>query len=140
MALFKRTKKDAAPAPAEEPKKKAPKAKKAADETSSDVQVVSSDAKAAKFAPTLISPRVSEKAAVLAHKGTYVFNVPVTANKVEIKKAVEAFFKVNVVGVRTVRGVGKIVRRGRTAGLRNRWKKAIVSLKHGQKIDLYEGV
>ncbi|MFZ2804586.1 MAG: 50S ribosomal protein L23 [Patescibacteria group bacterium] len=142
MALFKRTKKDAdAKAPAEEPKKKAPaKTKKTTDETSSEVKVVSSDAKAAKFAGTLLSPRVSEKAAILAHKGVYVFNVPVKSNKIEIKKAIEAFFKVNVTNVRTVRGIGKIVRRGRTAGARNNWKKALVTLKAGQKIDVYEGV
>jgi large subunit ribosomal protein L23 len=143
MALFNRKKSDAAAPAAEEPKKKAPaktKAKKTATEESSEVKVVSSDVKTAKFAHTLISPRVSEKAAILAHKGIYVFNVPVSANKVEVKKAVEAFFKVNVTGVRTSRGEGKILRRGRKEGVRNRWKKAIVTLKHGQKIDLYDGV
>lgn len=101
------------------------------------------------FAPTgaggrsayvLASPHVSEKAAFLASKGTYVFNVPVTAGKIEVKKAVEALYKVKVVRVNTVRGIGKTVRRGRMEGRRNNWKKALVTLKAGQKIDLYQGV
>jgi len=141
MAIFNRKKSDAAAPAADEPKKKAPtkpKAKKT--EESSEVKVVSSDAKTAKYAGTLLSPRVSEKAAILAHKGVYVFNVPISANKSEVKKAVEAFFKVNVTAVRTNRGEGKILHRGRRPGVRNRWKKAIVTLKSAQKIDLYEGV
>ena len=88
----------------------------------------------------LESPRVSEKAAILASKGVYVFNVPVKANKVEIRKAVEASYKVHVTDVRTSRGIGKVVRRGRTSGVRNRWKKAMVSVKAGEKIELYKGV
>jgi large subunit ribosomal protein L23 len=64
----------------------------------------------------------------------------VDATKIEIRKAVEALYKVNVVAVRTVRNLGKIVRRGRISGQRNRSKKAFVTLKAGQKIDLYEGV
>jgi large subunit ribosomal protein L23 len=88
----------------------------------------------------LSSPRVSEKAAMLAAKDVYVFNVPINANKVEVGKAVEALYSVNVIQVRTIRGIGKIVRRGRSVGARNRWKKALVTIKAGQKIDLYQGV
>ncbi|MCI0479759.1 50S ribosomal protein L23 [Candidatus Uhrbacteria bacterium] len=73
-------------------------------------------------------------------KGTYVFDVPVDANKVEIRKAVEALYKVSVTSVRTIRGIGKILRRGRIGGRRAAWKKAVVTLKEGQTIDLYEGV
>lgn len=89
---------------------------------------------------TLLRPHVSEKAAVAAEKGIYVFDVPVTANKVEIAKAVESFYKVNVAKVRTIRGIGKAVRRGVVRGRRNRWKKALVELKKGQTINLVEGV
>jgi len=97
-------------------------------------------AKAARFAHTLVSPRVSEKAAMLAAKNVFVFNVPVTANKIDVRKAVEAQYGVNVVSVNTIRGDGKQSLRGRVAGRRNAWKKALVQLKPGQKIDLYEGV
>ena len=87
-----------------------------------------------------VTPRISEKAAVLSSSGKYVFDVPVTANKVEIRKAVEALYGVKVQDVNTARGIGKAVQRGRIAGRRNRWKKAIVTLKKGQKIDLFVGV
>lgn len=97
-------------------------------------------AKIAAVAMRLVSPRVSEKAAVLAAKGTYVFNVPIEANKLEVRKAVETIYQVKVSDVRTIRGEGKIVRRGRTAGRRNRWKKALVTLTKGQSLNLYEGV
>lgn len=139
MAILKRTSKPAAKTAATEPKKA--KAKKAVEKTPVvEVSAAPVSAKAAAFALTLVSPRVSEKAAILATRGTYVFNVPVTANKVEIRKAVEAWYKVKVTDVRTIRGIGKFVRRGRTEGARNRWKKALVTVKPGQKIDLYEGV
>ncbi|MDD5437961.1 MAG: 50S ribosomal protein L23 [Patescibacteria group bacterium] len=88
----------------------------------------------------LHSPHVSEKAATLSSHNVYVLNVPVEANKLEIAKAVKDLFGVTVEGVRTARGIGKILKRGRTVGQRNRWKKAYVTIKQGQKIDLYEGV
>jgi large subunit ribosomal protein L23 len=114
--------------------------KPAADKEQAEVRLEPPKGKAGRYRRALISPRVSEKAAVSASKGTYVFNVPVNATKIEIRKAVEALYKVDVVAVRTVRNVGKIVRRGRISGQRNRAKKALVTLKAGQKIDLYEGV
>lgn len=88
----------------------------------------------------LLAPRVSEKAAALASRGVYVFNVPVWANKVEVRKAVEALYKVDVTSVKTARGIGKAVARGRIRGRRQNWKKALVSLKKGQTINLHEGV
>lgn len=144
MALFDR-KKTAAADSAAEPKKvkakKAPAKKKTAEVSAETSKAVKGDAaKIALHAHSLLSPRVSEKAAILASKGVFVFNVPVSANKVEVRKAVEAIYGVNVVSVNTVRGEGKPMNRGRRAGSRNRWKKALVQLKPGQKIDLYEGV
>lgn len=151
MALFDRNKKAAADSADEQKNaaakaskpvaKKAPAKKKAAPATTDAPKSVKADAvKLARHAHTLISPRVSEKAAILASKGVFVFNVPVSANKVEVRKAVEAMYGVNVVSVNTVRGEGKPMQRGRRPGSRNRWKKALVQLKPGQKIDLYEGV
>lgn len=135
MGIFDRKKKSAAPA--DEPKKAAVKAKSAdvATDTVSAPKAVGGNSSF-----LLVSPRVSEKAAKLASKGTYVFNVPTSANKVEVRKAVEALYKVHVTDVRTVRGKGKIVARARIAGRRNNWKKALVTLKAGEKLDLYEGV
>ncbi|MFA6099913.1 MAG: 50S ribosomal protein L23 [Patescibacteria group bacterium] len=88
----------------------------------------------------LHSPRVSEKAAVLSSHDVYVINVPVDANKLEIARAVKDLYGVKVEAVRTARGIGKKLKRGRVTGQRNRWKKAYVTIKKGQKIDLYEGV
>ncbi len=118
---------------AEEKKTDAPKKTEAA-------ATVTSKSTGGRSAYVLISPRVSEKAARLADKGCYVFNVPVSANKVEVKKAIESLYKVHVTRVNTVRGIGKAVSRGRIAGRRSSWKKAIVSLKSGQKLDIYPGV
>jgi len=88
----------------------------------------------------LKTPHVSEKAARHAEAGTYVFDVPVDADKIAIKKAVEQLYKVNVVAVRTIRQEGKPIYRGRRPGRRASFKKALVTVKKGQVIDLYEGV
>ncbi len=88
----------------------------------------------------LLSPKVSEKAAELASNNVYVFNVPLTAEKIEIANAVSVLYGVTVLSVRTARGLGKPVYRGHKKGRRNDWKKAFVVVKKGQTIDLYEGV
>jgi large subunit ribosomal protein L23 len=62
------------------------------------------------------------------------------ANRVDIKKAVESIFKVKVAGVRTMRVSGKTKRRGRTIGKRRDWKKAIITLMPGERIDFFDGV
>jgi large subunit ribosomal protein L23 len=114
--------------------------KKASKKSEEKKEVSIVDTKAGSYARLLIKPHVSEKAAVLADRGIYVFDVPVSANKVEIGKAVEAIYKVSVAKVRTQRGIGKVMRRGRIKGRRNAWKKALVELKKGQTITLVEGV
>ena len=69
----------------------------------------------------------------------YTFEVPVTANKIEIKKAVEEVFGVQVAKVNTMRVEGKLKRMGRYEGRRASWKKAIVTLKAGSKtIEFFE--
>lgn len=88
----------------------------------------------------LLKPHVSEKAARLADKNVYVFDVRTDAEKVAIAKAVEAMYKVEVERVRIVRGIGKPIKRGRRMSRRKAWKKALVQVKPGQTIDLYEGV
>ncbi|MGM0451857.1 MAG: 50S ribosomal protein L23 [Thermodesulfobacteriota bacterium] len=68
------------------------------------------------------------------------FEVAPSANRVEIRKAIESIFDVRVASVRTVQVKGKKKRRGRIIGKRKDWKKAIVSLAPGQRIKFFEGV
>ncbi len=73
-------------------------------------------------------------------KQKVMFEVARDANKIEIREAVKRLFNVQVVDVRTQLVRGKMKRIGRFAGMRPHWKKAIVTLKPGQKIELFEGV
>lgn len=88
----------------------------------------------------LIRPIISEKVTDLGMISQYVFEVSLKANKSEIKKAVESLYGVTPIKVRTIKVLGKKARFGRNFGkLRNR-KKAIVALKKGETIQVYEGV
>jgi large subunit ribosomal protein L23 len=69
----------------------------------------------------------------------YAFEVDRSANKIEIQSAVERLFKVKVLEVRTCNVLGKVKRLGRKNGKRPDWKKAIVTLKEGDRIDFFEG-
>ncbi len=85
----------------------------------------------------LIAPILSEKSVTLKDKeNRYCFKVDITSNKIEIKRAVETVFKVSVEKVRTLIMHGKMHRVGRYQGMRSDWKKAFVTVKKGQKIDL----
>ena len=88
----------------------------------------------------LIRPIITEKTTLLMQENKYTFQVPLTANKVEIRKAVESIFNVKVEKVATIRVLGKTKRMGRTMGKRSDYKKAIVTLKTGESIELFEGV
>jgi len=86
-------------------------------------------------------PLITEKATSLkAMSNAVLFAVDRRANKKEVREAVEMMFKVKVDDVRTMNVAGKAKRRGRTVGLRPGWKKAIVMLKAGDKIEFFEGV
>ena len=89
---------------------------------------------------TIISPRVTEKASYLSEHNKIIFNVHKGATKNSIKKSVEKIFKVNVIKVNTInsRGKNKMVR-GKLSKKPN-FKKAIVTLKKGQNIDLATGI
>ena len=67
------------------------------------------------------------------------FEVDRRANRIEIKKAIETAFQVKVAGVQTMQIKGKTKRRGRFVGKRRNWKKAIVTLLPGERIDFFEG-
>lgn len=85
----------------------------------------------------LLAPHVSEKGAVVAEShNQYVFKVAGDATKPEVKKAVEMLFNVTVDAVRVTNVKGKTKRFGRAEGCRKDWKKAYVTVKAGQEIDL----
>jgi large subunit ribosomal protein L23 len=84
-------------------------------------------------------PIISEKSTALAEvAGRYVFEVAVQANKQEIKDAVQRLFNVKVREVRTMIMHGKVKRVGRFETKRANWKKALVTLAEGQKIDFFQ--
>lgn len=85
----------------------------------------------------LRSPCITEKASVMGQQGNfYMFEVDGEANKIQIKKAVEDKYKVNVLQVRTINIHRKKVRRGKTEGFKKGYKKAIVKIKEGQNIEV----
>ena len=88
-------------------------------------------------------PVITEKNTFLNTEGKYIFEVALTANKMDVKRAVEEVFNVPVEAVNVIRVKGKLRRspgRRRTEGMTRTWKKAIVTLAPGSRIELYEGV
>ena len=84
-------------------------------------------------------PLITEQGAMMRElHNQYYFQVAPEANKHEIKQAVEHFFGVRVTQVRTMNYRGKIKRMGRFQGRRSSWKKAVVTLVEGQKIEFFE--
>jgi large subunit ribosomal protein L23 len=89
----------------------------------------------------LIRPVISEKSVAETERNNYTFAVARDANKFQIKAAVEAAFKVTVLGVRVLTVKPKEKRRGRrTLGMVPGWRKAIVTIGAGEKIELFEAV
>lgn len=88
---------------------------------------------------TVLGPILTERSTELKERlNQYVMEVARTATKTDVKRAVEELFKVNVEQVRTMVVPGKFRRQGKFGGLRPDWKKAIVTIKAGQKIDFAE--
>ena len=69
----------------------------------------------------------------------FAFEIDLKANKTEVKQAVESLFKVKVIDIKTAVVRGKMRRIGKSSGMRSSWKKAIVTLKEGDSIQLFEG-
>ena len=89
----------------------------------------------------IIRPVVSEKSYVLATAGKYTFRVHPDAHKTQIKQAVEALFDgVKVLEVRTSSVPSKPKRRGYTAGRTREWKKAVVQVREGDTIPIFQGL
>jgi large subunit ribosomal protein L23 len=84
-------------------------------------------------------PIISEKSYALIAENKYTFRVNARAHKTQIRTAVEEIFNVRVVDVRTMRLKPKPKRRGWTSGRTRAWKKAIVELAPGERIELFEG-
>lgn len=88
----------------------------------------------------ILRPIITEKSTLVKETGNqYVFEVMRSANKIEIRKAVEKLFKVKVLDVHVSNMEGKKKRLGRFAGKRSDWKKAIVKLSPKDKITIFEG-
>ena len=88
----------------------------------------------------VIRPVVSEKSYVLAAANRYTFRVHAEAHKTQIRQAVEALFNVHVVDVRTMSVKSKPKRRGVTRGRTRAWKKAIVQVRPGESIPIFQGL
>jgi large subunit ribosomal protein L23 len=89
----------------------------------------------------IIKPVVTEKTTEQKEGNNQItFEVKPRANRIEIKRAIENIFNIKVEAVRTMNIKGKVKRRGRVIGKRKNWKKAIVTLMPGQRIDFFDGV
>ena len=86
-------------------------------------------------------PLITEKSNLMKDELNQIaFEVDRRANKIEIKEAVKKLFNVHAIKVRTFNMLGKRKRMGRSEGKKSDWKKAIVTLKEGERIDFFEGV
>jgi large subunit ribosomal protein L23 len=89
----------------------------------------------------IIRPLITEKTSLQKEDFNQVsFEVDRRANRVEIRRAIEKIFNVRVADVRTMQVKGKVKQRGRVVGKRRDWKKAVVKLMPGERIDFFEGV
>ncbi len=89
----------------------------------------------------IIRPLITEKTSIQKELHNQLsFEVDRRANRIEIKQAVESIFNVRVAAVKTMQITGKTKQRGRITGKRRDWKKAIVKLMPGERIDFFEGV
>ena len=84
----------------------------------------------------LIAPYITEKSTTLSQKNQYVFRVEKGANKNEIKKEIENLYKVKVMDVKIINVPAKERRLGRISGWKKGFKKAIIKIKEGQKIEV----
>jgi len=88
----------------------------------------------------IVRPLITEKGTFLSELNKYAFEVAAGANKMQIKEAVELAFSVTVLKVNTMVMPGKQRRVGRSIGMTSEWKKAIVTLAEGDRIEFFEGV
>jgi len=87
----------------------------------------------------IVRPVITEKSSRLMEKNQYTFEVHPRANKIQIRSAIQELFKVKVEKVHTIKVHSKPKRMGMYIGKSRSWKKAIVSVQQGQRIDFFEG-
>ena len=122
---------------ADKAKEKKPAKKPAAVEVEK-VQAVTVNKNAGKFSYSVVKePHISEKATILAENNKYTFKVYGNTNKPEIKKSVEGIYGVNVLRVNIMKAPKKKRRIGRTEGYKKGFTKAVVTIKAGQKIEIF---
>jgi len=131
LDVFKKRKKPA------KPKKKVPKARPKIAKKEAKLK---KKGKVGKGWKVLVKPLITEKATDLSAQGKYVFKVAQEATKQEIREAVEEVYGIRPQAVHIIKVLGKQRRYGRTRGRTPDWKKAIVTLAPGEKIEIVEGV
>ena len=112
--------------------------KKESTPTKSDKQVLKGVSP--KAYGVLLKPLITEKASELGALNKYVFAINPKMNKIEVKKAIRKIYQVDPLKVNILNFSGKKVRAGRIQGSTKNWKKAVVTLRSGDKIEVYEGV
>ena len=133
MAIFKKRAKKTLVKRGAKPVKKEEKVAKVATE----LKLLKAIGRPAKY---LVKPVISEKSTMVNALNKYVFEVSIDANKVEIKKAIQELYNVRPISINIINSAGKVVRSGRNYGQTKKVKKAIVTLKKGDSIKLYEGI
>lgn len=84
-------------------------------------------------------PLITEKNTLLMAQRKYTFEIDRRANKIQVKDAVEKLFNVNVVDVNVINVPGKMKRVGKSRGMTSPWRKAVVTVKPDQRIEIFEG-
>jgi len=139
MALldFLKRKKEVQKAKEKQPEKKAEKVS-VTKEVKTEKSPYLKDSKKKGFSYDIVKePHISEKSTYLAEDNKYVFKVYQNANKPEIKRSVEGIYGVNVLSVNIIKIPNKKRRIGRTEGFKKGYRKAIVTIKEGQKIETF---
>jgi len=133
LNIFKKKKKVKERKQVKEVKKKKKEVQKI---ETAELKSAKKSAKRSKAYRILKKPHIAEKATDLSGKNQYVFKIFESANKSEVKKAVESVFGVNVLSVRIIKVPKKRRKRGVIRGWKKGYKKAIVTIKKGQKIEI----
>ena len=105
-----------------------------------ETPVSTSKSKASRAHAIFLKPLVSEKNSIAAAGGSYAFAVQRSANKIEVAKAFRALYNVKPSSVRMMIMPAKQKRYGRISGVRGEWKKAVIRVPKGAKVDIYAGV
>ncbi len=138
MGFFNRKKnEEGQKAPAKAVKAAKPKAEAKAEEPKTSKETVIAPRETGSAYRILVRPIVTEKTTMLGKDNQYAFEVAMTANKLEVRKAVKAVYGVEPTDVRVMRIAGKPVRTRAGKSRRSAWRKAIVTLKKGDRLDLY---